>query len=138
MSGSHVSLPTADDPHGRIRVEGASMWPTLHAGDELVFVQTNDVRVGDIVVARQSNSLVAHRVVRAEGKVILTRGDAMRRADRPTAIELVLGRVTEVFRDGSRVPDYKWSTRPTRPVRVVGYLRLNVARIRSRLLRGAR
>lgn len=93
---------------GRIamRVYGASMVGTIWPGDVVVFEKCDgeDVCVGEVVLYRREERLVAHRVLEissACGKTwLVTRGDALRGNDLPVRGEEVLARAILLRRDG--------------------------------------
>ena len=81
------------------------MVPILWPGD-LVFVRSCDfsqLEPGMVIVFRQSEKLVIHRVIRCKDGAVITRGDARARLDSPVHREDVVGRVEEVFRKGKPV-----------------------------------
>ncbi len=100
----------------QLNVAGASMVPTLWPGD-LVTVRSCDLselQPGSIVVFRQNERLVTHRLMRvdfarwvdsthgADG-CLVTRGDARSRCDKPVKASEVLGRVQSAMRNGRPV-----------------------------------
>ena len=100
----------------QLKVAGASMVPTLWPGD-LVTVRSCDLselQPGSIVVFRQNERLVTHRLMRvdfarwvdsthgADG-CLVTRGDARSRCDKPVKASEVLGRVESAMRNGRPV-----------------------------------
>jgi len=82
----------------RFRVRGDSMHPAIRS-DALVEVErvdANTIRRGDVVLARLSRGLTAHRVVRVmrKGELrFITRGDNAPRDDEPFGPAQLLGRV---------------------------------------------
>jgi signal peptidase I len=95
----------------QLKVAGASMVPTLWPGD-LVTVRSSDpseLQPGSIVVFRQNERLVVHRLVRwadptrRAGDRVVTRGDARPRYDQPVRAGEVLGRVDSALRNGRPV-----------------------------------
>lgn len=89
----------------QLRVAGCSMVPILWPGD-LVFVQPCDfsrLEPGMVIVFRQHEKLVVHRILRREHGAVITRGDARGRLDGPVRNEDIVGRVDEVLRKGKRV-----------------------------------
>lgn len=77
------------------RVRGDSMHPTIRE-DELLHVVPVDrasIRRGHIVLVMLERGLTAHRVVRRDGDVIVTRGDNAPHADEAVHIERVMGKV---------------------------------------------
>lgn len=81
---------------------GESMYPAIRAGDLLIIdaVDANEIRRGDVVLAKLDRGLTAHRVVRivrSAGTVasIVTRGDNCAENDPSFAAAQLVGRVRE-------------------------------------------
>jgi len=97
----------------RFRAPGRSMYPTIKP-DETITVKPmvpSAVHVGDIVLYRREEKVIAHRVVRIEqghNDVLrfIMRGDASTICDTPVAAEEILGRVVSVERTGRRIDLY--------------------------------
>jgi signal peptidase I len=87
-------------------VQGTSMLPHLHEGDELLISHDlSAVRRGDILVFQRPDGLVAHRVVWISQQPggacsYRTKGDNRRDFDPPLEDEVILGRATAVRRNG--------------------------------------
>ena len=86
-------------------VAGSSMAPFLTAGDQvLVAHQPGALRRGDVVVIRQNERLIVHRVLvparPGDSLATLTQGDHNRQPDALVAGSLLLGRVCAVRRRG--------------------------------------
>jgi signal peptidase I len=106
----------------RFCAPGDSMYPTILNGDEITVesIKPEAINVGDIILYRNKNSVIAHRVVRTENKseshfqsLVLTpqthfifRGDAAVVFDDPVSAEQILGKVICVEREGRRVNPY--------------------------------
>jgi hypothetical protein len=98
-------------------------------GDEITVEPINPeaITVGDIVLYRNKNGVIAHRVIRIEKKnshhfpcstltpqtsdlsphhLILLRGDAALVFDDPVSADQILGKVTHVERKGRRINPY--------------------------------
>jgi len=89
----------------QLKVAGASMVPALWPGD-LVTVRSCDsseLQPGTIVVFRQNERLVTHRLMYWAGDCAVTRGDARPRYDQPVKAGEVLGRVDSALRNGRPV-----------------------------------
>jgi phage repressor protein C with HTH and peptisase S24 domain len=85
--------------HGaRFRAEGDSMHPVIRHGDyvQVVPCAASELRRGDVILASAGRGLTAHRIVRIEGRRIITRGDNSLRSDPAIDMAQVLGRVAEV------------------------------------------
>lgn len=88
----------------RLTVSGSSMWPFVKSGDVVTLEAVGPVppRVGDILlVAREADQYVLHRVVHRSGNAVFLAGDGDDRREGPLAPEQVLGRTVAVTR-GSR------------------------------------
>jgi hypothetical protein len=86
------------------RAEGQSMYPAIRDGESIVVrpVNTDQIVRGDVLLCRQGDRALAHRVVDLSGvgreRVVRMRGDAKRDCDAPIAASSVIGRVTSVRR----------------------------------------
>lgn len=80
----------------RFLARGDSMHPSIRSGEllEVERVDAQSIRRGDVVLARLSRGLTAHRVVRItrDGRFI-TRGDNAPGDDEPFRAEAIIGRV---------------------------------------------
>jgi signal peptidase I len=85
-----------------LRVTGASMMPAVWPGDVVKVCRCNraELEPGQILLYRRSGRLVAHRIVRAEGDLLITRGDAVPNEDPPVREADVLGRLVRIQRRG--------------------------------------
>ena len=87
-----------------LAVEGHSMGPLLHPGDEVRVQHGRPARVGDIVVVQQAGGLLVHRLIAAtvEGSHTRwwTQGDAKPQPDAAHTPEALLGVVTARRRGG--------------------------------------
>jgi signal peptidase I len=93
-----------------LRVFGGSMWPWLRSGDVIEVRRDAPARIhpGDIVLFVREKRLFAHRVIRKSTQhsraVLVTKGDALPRADAPLADDELLGRVFSVRRGPRKIP----------------------------------
>ena len=93
----------------RFRASGGSMHPTIRAGDMLILgpIDPTDLRIGDVVLARQSGRLVAHRiadVTKSDGGTrVLLRGDALSACAPTVSADAVLAKVVVVERAPGRM-----------------------------------
>lgn len=69
-----------------------SMKPKLNVKDLVLIKKTNKVNIGDIVVYKNDDSEIIHRIVAKKGKYIITKGDANNIDDAPINIEQVSGK----------------------------------------------
>lgn len=94
-----------------LRAAGWSMVPTIWPEDRLAVkpVDHDKLLPGTIVVFQRGRDMVAHRIVTCRkggsGKLqIVTRGDALHRADAPLSAADLLGMVEFITRNDKRVP----------------------------------
>ncbi len=96
-----------------IPITGRSMLPFIREGDRaLVAHGCQGIRPGDVIVFRQGESLIAHRVIRLlADHTFLTRGDNAEQFDAPVPGEAVLGRVLAIQRGAQvmRLHTTAWS-----------------------------
>jgi signal peptidase I len=95
-----------------IPVDGGSMRPFLQDGDQAQIKHgVRKLRTGNVVVFRQDNQLVAHRLLtqRSDG-FYLTKGDNVQSADPLVAADRVVGRVVAVQRGNQvmRLDSFQW------------------------------
>ncbi|MFZ0737250.1 MAG: S24/S26 family peptidase [Candidatus Acidiferrales bacterium] len=90
----------------RLRVNGASMMPSVWPGDTLR-IQREDfeaIATGDVVLFQREGRLVAHRVIATAGEFEncewTTQGDGMPTADAPVTASEMLGKVDLIERGG--------------------------------------
>jgi signal peptidase I len=127
----------------RFRAPGYSMHPTILHEDVITVepVDASAVKVGDIILYRDQQSLIAHRVVKIENKsdihtdsqssaltpqsCFILRGDARPISDNPITAEQILGKVVSVERNGRCLNPYSLKVK----------LAVYVRRLASRLKR---
>ena len=78
-------------------VATGSMSGSIEVGDVVLVKITNEVQENDIIVFKENNSFITHRVVKKDGDIITTKGDANNTEDSPITIDKVLGKVTYVI-----------------------------------------
>lgn len=90
----------------KIYVIGSSMSPILRKGNKIYVepVEISDLSVGDIVLYRRGENMVAHRLVGIEQKnngfIFLTKGDTFSSEDEPLREKDIIGRVYAVEKRG--------------------------------------
>ncbi|HSR30026.1 MAG TPA: hypothetical protein VLY63_05625 [Anaerolineae bacterium] len=89
----------------QLEVRGWSMYPFLKDKDvvEIAPVRMAEIDIGDIVVFRSEDRLLAHRVVGVvsdeKGFCLRVRGDSFRQEDPPVKETNLIGKITAVHRD---------------------------------------
>ena len=107
----------------RFRARGHSMHPIIRNDDYLLVAPSTRCECGDVVLTLSSRGLTAHRVVRLEDGVVITRGD---NAPGDDEVGKVLGVVTHVEREGRMVRVRRW---PRMALPVVRLMRRVVSRL---------
>ena len=69
-----------------------SMQPTLKVGDNVIVKKQNEYKVGDIISYKMNDIYVTHRIVKIEGDMITTKGDANDVEDPPFNKSKILGK----------------------------------------------
>jgi signal peptidase I len=105
----------------RLQVTGWSMLPTVWPGDTLVIecASRSAVSAGDIVLFGRDRRLFAHRVIEKSPFAdvgLVTRGDAMPSADAPVSSGELLGKVSFILRNGTRIEPRRSLRLPQRAV----------------------
>ena len=77
-------------------VATGSMANTINIGD-IVVVKVNEAfKENDIIVYKEENSFITHRVIKIDGQDLITRGDANNSEDKPIKSDQILGKVIYV------------------------------------------
>lgn len=87
--------------HLQMKMVSNSMIPLICQGNELLIeLNPKTIRLGDILIYRHNNLLIAHRLIKSydvEGKsFLILKGDRVRHSDSPLPAEKVIGRVIGV------------------------------------------
>jgi signal peptidase I len=119
----------------KFRAPGYSMYPTILNGDEITVepIRPEAIDVGDIILYRDQENLIAHRVVKIEIKndtskdsqssvlspqsYFILRGDARPACDDPVAAGQVLGKVVRIETGGRGIDPYSFRAKLTFNVR---------------------
>ena len=87
-----------------LSMKGYSMFPTLRAGDvgTVTKCSVDDIRIGDIVVFREDNKLIAHRLVKIKqnngNTLYITKGDKNSYYDQPFTKDQFAGKLENIQR----------------------------------------
>lgn len=77
-------------------VATASMYPTIEVGDVVVVQITKDVKEDDIIIYKEEDSIITHRLIEKNDNKLITRGDANNSADMPIDENMLLGKVIKI------------------------------------------
>lgn len=82
------------------KVVSGSMADTINIGDIVIAKVKNDkteFNEQDIIVFKQDNNIITHRIVDIEGDKITTKGDANNTNDKTVSKNQIIGKVTKVI-----------------------------------------
>lgn len=82
------------------RVASGSMSQTINVGDIIIAKIKSDneeFKQDDIIVFKQDNSIITHRITKIEGDNIITKGDANNTTDKPITKENIIGKVIKIL-----------------------------------------
>jgi signal peptidase I len=116
----------------QIRAFGVSMLPCLWPGDVLTIqsAHTADLSVGEILIVKQNDGWVAHRIAASSATQLITRGDSVPENDPPIHLGYVIGKVVSVTRGSKEfVPK-----RLSRPQRCLAWLLCHFGPFRNLML----
>ena len=74
-------------------VATGSMYPTIEVGDIVIVNITKDVKENDIIVYKDEENFITHRIVKKTSEEIITKGDANNTEDAPINENAILGKV---------------------------------------------
>ena len=78
-------------------VATGSMADTINIGDVVVVKITKDAVENDIIVFKENESFITHRLISKKGEEIITKGDANNSEDKPIKEEQILGKVVKII-----------------------------------------
>lgn len=78
-------------------VATGSMSGTIEIGDVVIVKLTKDVQENDIIVYKEENDFITHRLIEKNDNELITKGDANNAEDKPITVEQVLGKVIKVI-----------------------------------------
>lgn len=79
-------------------VASGSMEPALNINDIiLVHISDKDLKKGDIIAFYNEKTVITHRILFIDGKVITVKGDNNNVVDKPITFDQVIGKVIKVF-----------------------------------------
>lgn len=78
-------------------VATGSMANTINIGDVVIVKITKDVNENDIIVYKEENSFITHRLIKKTEDKLIAKGDANNSEDKPIVYEQILGEVTYII-----------------------------------------
>ena len=132
VSSNHLLLDLSTELLGRgkrvrFRAPGRSMYPTIRENEAITVepVAPQGVKVGDIILYRSGQSVVAHRVMQIErgrGDTLrfILREDTWGTLDEPVEAEQILGKVVSVERAGRNIDPYSTRAKARLLIHTIG------------------
>ena len=78
-------------------VATGSMSNTIEIGDVVIVKITKEVNKGEIIVYRDEDNFVTHRLIEKDGNKLVSKGDANNSEDKPITEDQILGRVIYII-----------------------------------------
>lgn len=75
------------------KVKTGSMENDIHIGDYILIYKKNNYQIGDIVTYTKDGYHVTHRIVKKNGNIITTKGDANNTPDEEIKASSIIGKV---------------------------------------------
>ena len=70
-----------------------SMAETINIGDVIIVELSNDIKENDIIVFKENESFITHRLIEIKDNNLITKGDANNSIDKEIVKEAVIGKV---------------------------------------------
>lgn len=90
------------------KVETGSMEENIHRGDYLLIVKQNSYKVGDVVTFQINGNFITHRIIKKEGKRIVTKGDANNTEDDEINESQIIGKLMYKSKLFNFIIDFKF------------------------------
>ena len=74
-------------------VATGSMSPTIEVGDIVIVKITKEIEKNDIIIYKENNSYIAHRLIEKKDNLLVAKGDANNSKDKPIKYEDIMGKV---------------------------------------------
>lgn len=78
-------------------VATASMSPTIEIGDVVIVEITKNVNENDIIVYKDEESIITHRLIKKTENELIAKGDANNSEDKPIKEDMLLGKVVNII-----------------------------------------
>lgn len=78
-------------------VVSGSMSGTIEIGDLIIVRLTNDFKENDVIVYKEDNSFITHRLMKLDGDKATTKGDANNSEDKEIQKSQIIGKVTMII-----------------------------------------
>ena len=90
------------------KVETGSMEDNIHRVDYLLIVKQDNYNVGDVVTFQINGNFITHRIIKKEGKRIVTKGDANNTEDDEINESQIIGKLMYKSKLFNFIIDFKF------------------------------
>lgn len=73
-----------------------SMSGTIEIGDVVIVKLTDDIKENDIIVYKDDNAFITHRIIKIDNELITTKGDVNNSEDKQISKEQIIGKVIKI------------------------------------------
>lgn len=80
-----------------LEVVTGSMSGTIEIGDGVIVKLTSDIKEDDVIVYKNEDKLITHRLIKLDENTLITKGDANNVQDAPITKDMVMGKVIFVI-----------------------------------------
>lgn len=78
-------------------VATGSMSPTMEIGDVVIVKITKEVKQNDIIIYKDGENIITHRLIEIKDNELIAKGDANNSEDKPIQEEMVIGEVIQIL-----------------------------------------
>ncbi|MBR2833747.1 MAG: signal peptidase I [Bacilli bacterium] len=91
------------------KVQTGSMEEGIHVGDYILVYKKNNYNIGDVVTYKKEGYHVTHRIIKKNGKEVITKGDANNVEDEAIPTKSIVGKVICCGEWLNFIIDYKYA-----------------------------
>ncbi len=93
-------------PYPLATITSGSMWPQLKVNDLILMkgISGEEAKVGQIIIYKNAQGFTIHRLIRRQGSMLITKGDANNSEDAPVNPKDVVGRMVYIKDKPFRIP----------------------------------
>ncbi|MBR3325115.1 MAG: signal peptidase I [Clostridia bacterium] len=79
------------------QIASGSMEPTINIGDRILMKESKDITEGDIVLYKNEDTLVCHRVEEIKDNNVICKGDNNNSKDKEISKNEIIGKIIHIF-----------------------------------------
>lgn len=87
-------------------ITSGSMWPQLKIDDLILMkgIKGEEAKVGEIIIFKNDKGFTIHRLIKKQGDMFITKGDANNIEDAPITKDQIIGRIVYFRNKPFRIP----------------------------------